>query len=87
MITHEIEGGCNNTSDVIRVSGINDADNFSVSLAAVGVRRCIIRVGGWLGINLFLQHEYGSATRVCDVGVPFYMEAMSSVAGVTSLAV
>ena len=79
MISHEIEGRFKETSDIIRVSSITDADDVSVSLAVVGVGRGISRVVGWLVITLVLQHTYAGATSVVVVGVPFDVEAMRGI--------
>ena len=56
------------------------AADVSVSLAAVGVGRGIILVGGWLGITLVLQHADVGVTSVGVVGVPFDAEVMGGVA-------
>ena len=87
MIDHNIECGCKDTIFVGRVSGITDAADFSVILAAVGFDRVISRVDGWIGITLVLQHAYAGATSVGGVSVPFDAEKMRGVEEVPSLAV
>ena len=87
MIAHNIEGVCKETIYVRRVSGITDAAGANVSLAAVGFDRVVIRVAGWIGITMVLQHVYAGATSVGGVGVLSDAEAMRGVAEVPSLAV
>ena len=69
MIAHNIEGVCKETIYVRRVSGITDASGVNVSLAAVVFDRVVIRVAGWIGITMVLQHVYAGATSVGGVGV------------------
>ena len=85
MISHEIEGGYTETSDVGRVSGITDAADVSFSLAAVGSGRFIRRVGGWIGITLVLQNADTGAKSVDVVRVPFDTEATRGITEVPSL--
>ena len=87
MISHEIEGGYKETSDVGRVSGITDAADASFSLDAVGSGGFIRRIGGWIGITLVFQHEYAGKTSDGGVRMSFYTEAMRGVTEVTSLVV
>ena len=87
MMAHEIEGRCEKTSYIIRVSGIRDAADVSVSLAYVEVVRGIIRVSGWIGITLVIQHVYTCAEIAGGVCVPFDAEATRGVAEVPSLVV
>ena len=76
MTAHEIEGGCEDTSAIIRVSRIIDAADVSVNLDAVEVERGIICIGGWLGITLVIQHADTGAASVGGVCVPFDAELM-----------
>ena len=69
MISHETEGGGEETSDTRRVSTIRGDDDVSIRLDGVGVRRCISRVGGWIGISFVIQHVNTGATSVGDVCV------------------
>ena len=71
MFDHDIESGCKETNDVIRFSDITDADDFSFSLYAVGVRRGICRIGGCLVITSVLHHVDAVATSVGNVGLIF----------------
>ena len=71
MIAHEIEVGNKETSDFGRVSGINDADDVSFRLDAVGVGRSIRCIVSWLGITLVFQNADAGATSVGGVRVTF----------------
>ena len=82
MIFHEVEGGCKDTSDVRRVSGICYASDVSISFYDVGVRRGIIRSDGWLEITVVLHHVDSGETSVGGVHVPFDAELIRGVAEV-----
>ena len=89
MITHKVEGGFGETSDIIIVSIIRDASNISVSLSDVVVGRGISCVCDWLDITLVIQHadSGAGAESFCGVCVPFDVESMRGVSEVSSLSV
>ena len=85
MISHEIEGGYKETSDVGRVSGITDAADVSFSLAAVGSGGFIRRIGGWIGITLVLQNADAGEKSVGSVRLKSDTEATRGITEVPSL--
>ena len=89
MITHKVEGGFGETSDIIIVSIIRDASNISVSLSDVVVGRGISCVCDWLDITLVIQHadSGAGAASFCGVCVPFDAESMRGVSEVSSISV